>query len=178
MTFDEWWEDFVAEHDEWKYADSAALRRAAFQAGAASRDAEIARLKTVPMRYRRMAFNAQLQNEMELMQQQLAAKDALLKQNVLLREYLEKLACLGNGTRHGNSVGNALAIEALDATDKDLSGYILCDAKPVAWMRDAGEPSISTMSHCVPNSVKELWIKVNPRNVERYTVPLYNAKES
>ena len=34
-----------------------------FQAGAASRDAEIARLKTVPMRYRRMAFNAQLQNE-------------------------------------------------------------------------------------------------------------------
>ena len=44
MTFDEWWEDFVAEHDEWKYADSAALRRAAFQAGAASRDAEIAEL--------------------------------------------------------------------------------------------------------------------------------------
>ena len=63
MTFDEWWEDFVAEHDDWKYADSEALRRAAFQAGAASRDAEIARLKTVPMRYRRMAFNAQLQNE-------------------------------------------------------------------------------------------------------------------
>lgn len=45
MTFDEWWEDFVAEHDEWKYADSAALRRAGFQAGAASRDAEIAKLK-------------------------------------------------------------------------------------------------------------------------------------
>ena len=44
MTFDEWWEDFVAEHDEWKYADSAALRRAAFQAGAACRDAEIAEL--------------------------------------------------------------------------------------------------------------------------------------
>ena len=44
MTFDEWWEDFVVEHDEWKYADSATLRRAAFQAGAASRDAEIAEL--------------------------------------------------------------------------------------------------------------------------------------
>lgn len=44
MTFDEWWEDFVAEHDEWKYADSAALRRAAFQAGAASRDAEVVSL--------------------------------------------------------------------------------------------------------------------------------------
>ena len=44
MTFDEWWEDFVAEHDDWKYADSAALRRAAFQAGATSRDVEIAEL--------------------------------------------------------------------------------------------------------------------------------------
>ena len=44
MTFDEWWEDFVAEHNEWKYADSAALRRAAFQAGAASRDAEVVSL--------------------------------------------------------------------------------------------------------------------------------------
>jgi uncharacterized protein (UPF0335 family) len=29
----------------------------------AAKDAEIARLKTVPMRYRRMAFNAQLQEE-------------------------------------------------------------------------------------------------------------------
>lgn len=44
MNYEEWWEDFVAEHEEWKYADSAALRRAAFQAGAASRDAEIAEL--------------------------------------------------------------------------------------------------------------------------------------
>ena len=44
MTFEEWWEDFVAEHDEWRYADSEALRRAAFYAGAASRDAEIAEL--------------------------------------------------------------------------------------------------------------------------------------
>ena len=35
---------FIAEHDEWKYADSAALRSAAFQAGAASRDAEVAEL--------------------------------------------------------------------------------------------------------------------------------------
>ena len=45
MTFDEWWEEFTAEHDEWRYADSQALRRAAFKAGAASRDAEIAELR-------------------------------------------------------------------------------------------------------------------------------------
>jgi len=54
------------------------------------------------------------------------------KQIVMLREYLEKLACLGNGTRHGNSVGNVLAIDALAAIDKDLSGCILCDAEPIA----------------------------------------------
>ena len=34
-----------------------------FQAGATSRDAEVAELKSVPMKYRRMAFNAQLQDE-------------------------------------------------------------------------------------------------------------------
>jgi chromosome segregation ATPase len=42
----------------------------------AAKDAEIARLKTVPMKYRRMAFNAQLQDENEQLCQQLAAKDA------------------------------------------------------------------------------------------------------
>lgn len=37
----------------------------------AEKDAEIERLKTVPMKYRRMAFNAQLQNENEELRQQL-----------------------------------------------------------------------------------------------------------
>lgn len=40
-----------------------AIYQQGFQAGAASRDAEVAELKTVPMKYRRMAFNAQLQDE-------------------------------------------------------------------------------------------------------------------
>ena len=44
MTFEEWWEEFTAEHDEWRYADSQALRRAAFQAGVASRDSEVVSL--------------------------------------------------------------------------------------------------------------------------------------
>lgn len=86
MNYEEWWEDFVAEHEEWKYADSAALRRAAFQAGAASRDAEIATLKTVPMRYRRMAFNAQLQDEVARLEQE---NDQLRAQINVLREALE-----------------------------------------------------------------------------------------
>jgi len=44
------------------------LYKEGFQAGAASRDAEVARLKTVPMRYRRMAFNAQLQDEVTMLE--------------------------------------------------------------------------------------------------------------
>ena len=49
----------------------------AFQAGAASRDAEIAKLKSVPMKYRRMAFNAQLQDEVTRLEQE---NDELLAQ--------------------------------------------------------------------------------------------------
>lgn len=51
----------------------------AFQAGAASRDAEIAKLKSVPMKYRRMAFNAQLQDENDQLREQVAIlREALL----------------------------------------------------------------------------------------------------
>ena len=58
----------------------------AFQSGAASRDAEVARLKTVPMRYRRMAFNAQLQDEVARLEQE---NDQLRAQINMLREALE-----------------------------------------------------------------------------------------
>ena len=51
-----------------------------------SRDAEIERLKTVPMRYRRMAFNAQLQDENAQLSQQLADSQ---KQVTLLREAMQ-----------------------------------------------------------------------------------------
>lgn len=60
--------------------DSYQLERfaaALIQAGAASRDAEVARLKTVPMKYRRMAFNAQLQDEVTRLEQE---NDELLAQ--------------------------------------------------------------------------------------------------
>ena len=32
MTYETWWEQFSSEHDEWRYADSKALRKAAFEA--------------------------------------------------------------------------------------------------------------------------------------------------
>jgi len=33
MTYEQWWWEFIAEHEDWKYADSDALRRAAFNGG-------------------------------------------------------------------------------------------------------------------------------------------------
>ena len=47
-----------------------------------AKDVEIARLKTVPMKYRRMAFNAQLQDENAKLSQQLAdsqQREAMLR---------------------------------------------------------------------------------------------------
>ena len=44
MTFEDWWLNFSSEHEEWRFADSEALRKAAYEAGAASRDAEVVSL--------------------------------------------------------------------------------------------------------------------------------------
>lgn len=46
----------------------------------------------------------------------LIAHEILDIENKILRNALEKLACLGNGEKHGNSVGNLIAIEALEKT--------------------------------------------------------------
>lgn len=50
-----------------------------------AKDVEIERLKTVPMRYRRMAFNAQLQDENDSLSKLLAAKQAEV--DALMLEY-------------------------------------------------------------------------------------------
>ena len=45
---------------------------------------------------------------------------------------------------------------------------------PVAWMRADGENGeVSTMVVCISARVKNLWLKINPKRVERYTLPLY-----
>lgn len=103
------------------------------------------------------------------------------KQIVMLRSVVAHiLRCIppnGFVQIHYESATAADLDAALYATE-ELSGLILCDAEPVAWMRDAGEPSLSTMSHCIPTTVKDIWLKVNPKNVERYTVPLYQARSA
>ena len=54
----------------------------------AKKDTEIARLKTVPMKYRRMAFNAQLHNEIETLREQL--KEAERQRDELLPDALKE----------------------------------------------------------------------------------------
>ena len=67
---------------------------------------------------------------------------------------------------------NALAATA------DLKDVRLCHAKPSAWLRDDNKGgSINTMSDSCTDAVKELWLRVNPKNVERYVIPLYRAWE-
>ena len=104
MTFENWWLDFSSEHEEWRYADSEALRKAAYEAGASSRDTEIHHLQ--------MALA-----DTEALELGTAEKcDQLREQVALLREYMQRLSCLGNGDRPGNSIGNRIAQEALAAT--------------------------------------------------------------
>ena len=89
---------------------------AGFAAGAASRDAEIARLKTVPMRYRRMAFNARLQDEVARLEQE---NDQLREHVTMLRDAL--LTCSVGDFSTGHvihpSFDEKLVEEALAATE-------------------------------------------------------------
>lgn len=72
----------VQAYERWclDLAENAALRQQLDE-----KDAEIERLKTVPMKYRRMAFNAQLQDENRELGKQLAASQL---QNTQLQEAL------------------------------------------------------------------------------------------
>ena len=49
--------------------------------------------------------------------------------------------------------------------------------EPVAWLRDTLDGGLSTMTDCCTNVVKEIWLKANPKNVERYTAPLYTLDQ-
>ena len=51
------------------------------------------------------------------------------------------------------------------------------EARPVAWRHASMERSIGAagMHDIISDEVKALWLKANPRQVEHYTVPLYDA---
>ena len=145
-----------------------------FEAGAASRDVEIAKLeqklatmtkerdkaKAMPMKYRRMEFNAQLQNEAESLHKQLDEAQTIIKEKEGQRQNLmEAFRRQGDSAQeeicrlrkqvtllrdalitirdepvetdeHDGIEPHVVASEALAATD-DLSGYILCEKEPV-----------------------------------------------
>lgn len=49
------------------------------------------------------------------------------------------------------------------------------EPEPVAWMRDDNSGSIATTTDVITKPVRDLWLKANPMQIERYTIPLYLA---
>lgn len=47
MTYEQWWWEFIAEHEDWRYADSDALRKAAFEGGQESLRQQLAKEKSL-----------------------------------------------------------------------------------------------------------------------------------
>jgi hypothetical protein len=97
MTYEEWWWDFIAVHEDWRYADSDALRKASFKGGAASRDAEVAELKAELETERRLSFRnqvAELEAERDELKQtcidHVEIQNALRKQVKMLRDAILK----------------------------------------------------------------------------------------
>ena len=117
--------------------------------------------KAMPMRYRRMEFNAQLQDENESLRQQLAASQA---HNVTLRGYLEKIAFSRTGkcTDLAQELFNreGWAAEAI----ADLDGLIMCHAKP----------TVETLS--VVTNTGYVYVRAIDRKVEPNT-KLFSAWE-
>ena len=126
--FDDWWNEFSSAHEDWRFADSDALRWQAWQA-AWNRRASPASAPELreqvekltkerdDLRSRRCEVCGYLEHEREhtgCLREQLAA---LAEQNEKMREALQKLACLGNGEQYGNSIGNCIAQEALSLPD-------------------------------------------------------------
>ena len=77
----------------------------------AERDAEIAILKTVPMKYRRMAFNAELQEENAALRQQLSEAQA---------EALEQARIVGMGGER--EIGLRQKLDIVSALLREASG--------------------------------------------------------
>ena len=49
--------------------------------------------------------------------------------------------------------------------------------EPIAWLRDGDEGSIALMTDCCTDRVKQLWLKANPRQVERYKHALFTSDQ-
>ena len=87
----------------------------AIAAAAVPLKAEIERLKTVPMKYRRMAFNAELQSQVTQLEQELAEALAY-KQDSNVREEVVFLRSLNTTSMYGNRISHLVRwLDSLDA---------------------------------------------------------------
>lgn len=118
--------------------DGPAMSRAyadGFAAGAASRDAEVARLKTVPMKYRRMEFNAQLQKTNTDLMSEVETLKRELREGDDLRERLSDIL-----TRSVNAIRGEPEPLSLHSWHDlpELIEALLADALRYRFMRESG----------------------------------------
>lgn len=92
----------------------------------AKKSAEIERLKTVPMMYRRMAFNAQLQDENNELRQQVAEKDEVIAEaGEMLAMRDRQLAALKAENETAWAQARRLALELQKTPLSSANGGIL-----------------------------------------------------
>ena len=86
----------------------------------------------------------------------------------LALDALEKLACLGNGSSHGNSIGNDIAKESIIAIKEALAQP---EQEPVAWMFQHNETG--RMNYVSNDGIHNptMFLEMNPRYA--LVCPLY-----
>jgi len=124
-------------------------------------EAEVSRLKTVPMKYRRMQFNAELQEQVAKLEAQLADhKKLLLLAKRAMEAFTDQEGNMPAKTGEFNDLKDALA--GID-NSKLVEGMILCDAKPVAYQE--GNPD-------------GIWFVAFSINEKAPQVPLYAPRRT
>lgn len=101
--------------------------------------------------------------------------DALIEQILKLADDYADASTMMEVESHGTTRDKEVMREARENLVTALRAALSAPlSQPVAWMRaDGEEGSISTMTACISAKVKDLWLKANPTQVERYTIPLY-----
>ena len=168
MTYEQWWWEFIAEHEDWKYADSDALRRAAFNGGQESLrqqyddcvrqltedHARIDRLESEPKGW--------WHKEVEDLRHQLAAAIAACK----VKDEALMLPCDRWNKTQFLIVQKALAIQPDDSALKARLG------EPVAYLFQHEDTGLTTAGE--PQQLEWGFENKNPRHIN--CGPLYRPK--
>ena len=104
-------------------------------------EAEVLRLKTVPMKYRRMQFNAELQEQVAELEAKLSGVESdaytiskdnleLQKQLMLAKDVIENAVVM---VAHQDNIDYLQEALATINDSKLVEGLILCDAEVVCW---------------------------------------------